>query len=85
MVHNWVSQLENDIFIQVLPLLRRTFSNFTAPERKKLGDKVKHGGNGTSIKAATTADIDHERGARGIPVVMQLLGFKDAKLLPDGA
>lgn len=85
MVHNWVSQLENDIFIQVLPLLRRTFSNFTAPERKKLGDKVKHGGNGTSIKAATTGDTDHERGARGIPVVMQLLGFKDAKLLPDGA
>lgn len=85
MVHNWVSQLENDIFIQVLPLLRRTFSNFTAPERKKLGDKVKHGGNGTSIKATTTGDIDHDRGARGIPVVMQLLGFKDAKLLPDGA
>ena len=85
MVHNWVSQLENDIFIQVLPLLRRTFSNFTAPERKKLGDKVKHGGNGTSIKAAATGDTDHERGARGVPVVMQMLGFKDAKLLPDGA
>lgn len=85
MVHNWISQLENDIFIQVLPLLRRTFSNFTAPERKKLGDKVKHGGNGTSIKAATTGDTDHERGARGIPVVMQLLGFKDAKLILDGA
>lgn len=85
MVHNWVSQLENDIFIQVLPLLRRTFSNFTAPERKKLGDKVKHGGNGTSIKAATTGGIDNDRGARGIPVVMQLLGLQDAKLLSDGA
>ncbi|SEW57327.1 DUF5682 family protein [Chitinophaga arvensicola] len=85
MVHNWVSQLENDIFIQVLPLLRRTFSNFTAPERKKLGDKVKHGGNGTSLKAATTGGTDYERGARGIPVVMQLLGLQDAKQLSDGA
>jgi hypothetical protein len=80
MVHNWVSQLENDIFIQVLPLLRRTFSNFTSPERKKLGDKVKNGGSGTSIKTATIGGIDNDRGARGIPVVMQLLGLDDSKL-----
>lgn len=85
MVHNWVSQLENDIFIQVLPLLRRTFSNFTGPERKKLGDKVKNGGSGTSIKAATIGGIDNDRGARGIPVVMQMLGLNDSKLLADGA
>lgn len=85
MVHHWVSQLENDIFIQVLPLLRRTFSNFTAPERKKLGDKVKNGGSGASIKTVTTGGIDDQRGAAGIPVVMQMLGLHDSKLLADGA
>lgn len=85
MVHHWVSQLENDIFIQVLPLLRRTFSNFTAPERKKLGDKVKNGGSSNSIKTTTSGGLDEDRGARGIPVVMQLLGLDDSKLLADGA
>ncbi|MFY0256086.1 DUF5682 family protein [Chitinophaga sp. 30R24] len=85
MVYGWVSQLENDIFIQVLPLLRRTFSNFTAPERKKLGEKVKSGSSTVGIKSATTGDLDDERGIKGIPVVMQILGWSDAKLLADGA
>ena len=42
-VNSWVEQLEEEIFIQVLPLLRRTFSNFSKPERRKLGEKVKSG------------------------------------------
>ncbi|MCW3466563.1 DUF5682 family protein [Chitinophaga nivalis] len=76
MVYQWVFRLENDIFIQVLPLLRRTFSNFTAPERKKLGDKVKTGGTGNSPSAlVSTSGPDAIRGAQGIPVVMQLLGY----------
>lgn len=33
-VNSWVSGLDENIFIEVLPLLRRTFSNFTKPERK---------------------------------------------------
>ncbi|NLR77074.1 DUF5682 family protein [Chitinophaga eiseniae] len=85
MVYSWVSQLENDIFIQVLPLLRRTFSNFTAPERKKLGAKVKQGGSDTSVKIVATGDTDAARGEQGIPVVMQMLGLVDSKLLADGA
>ncbi|PSL45513.1 hypothetical protein CLV51_104218 [Chitinophaga niastensis] len=86
MVHNWVSQLENDFFIQVLPLLRRTFSNFTAPERKKLGDKVKSAGAGNGKKSgSTTVGIDENRASKGIPVVMQILGWGDSKILADGA
>lgn len=85
MVYNWAGELENDIFIQVLPLLRRTFSNFTAPERKKLGDKVKHGGASTGIRVAAPDNIDSERGNRGIPIVMQLLGLADFKSSSDGA
>ncbi len=33
---NWVTQLSKDEFVEVLPLLRRAFSNFTVAERKKM-------------------------------------------------
>lgn len=73
-VNRWVEQLEEDIFMQVLPLLRRTFANFSKPERKKLGEKVKQGaGSGTTIQAAT--GINEERATKGIAVVMQLMGY----------
>lgn len=75
MVCSWVSQLENDIFMQILPLLRRTFSNFTAPERKKLGEKVRTGTGGSPVQSTATSGTDDTRAALGIPVVMQLLGF----------
>nr|WP_295868016.1 DUF5682 family protein [uncultured Chitinophaga sp.] len=75
MVCSWVGQLENDIFMQILPLLRRTFSNFTAPERKKLGEKVKTGTGGGPATTTVANGIDDTRAALGIPVVMKMLGF----------
>ena len=65
-VNNWVDQLDEETFTQVLPLLRRTFSNFSNPERKKLGEKVKSGGSNIVIK--TEMQFDNERGKKGIEV-----------------
>ena len=75
MVNDWVSQLEEDNFKEILPLLRRTFSAFTPAERRKLGEKVKHGtaGGGTSTHEKNIL-FDEERGKRGIQVVMGMLG-----------
>lgn len=75
-VNNWVHQLQEDVFIQVLPLLRRTFASFTAAERRKLGEKVKQGDSGTQTSQTEYA-IAEERGAKGIPVIMQLLGYNN--------
>ena len=72
-VATWVEQLDEEMFIQVLPLLRRTFSNFTKPERRKLGEKVKHGG--ISLTIIKEMNFDEERGMKGIEVVMKLLGL----------
>ncbi len=36
-VNDWVRELTEDIFTQVLPLPRRTVASFTGPEKKKLG------------------------------------------------
>jgi Family of unknown function (DUF5682) len=62
------------VFVQVLPLLRRTFANFTQPERRKLGEKAKSGGSGSTSAVAST-DLDTERARKGIPIVLQLMGY----------
>lgn len=72
-INNWVEQLGEDSFTQVLPLLRRTFANFSKPERKKLGEKAKQGGTTVTIKTGTA--FDEERAKKGIDVVMKMMGY----------
>jgi hypothetical protein len=73
-VYNWVSQLTDEHFEQVLPLVRRSFSHFTQPERRKLGEKVKTGNKQSGIAVAET-DFDYERARTGIPVILKLIGI----------
>ncbi|MEO5893552.1 MAG: DUF5682 family protein [Ferruginibacter sp.] len=75
-VNDWIKQLEADTFKQVLPLLRRTFANFSPPERRKLGEKVKQEGAGSKSIKKIGENLDQERAKKGIPVVMQLMGYK---------
>jgi hypothetical protein len=42
-LYAWVATLEEAAFIQLLPILRRTFVKFAPEERKKLGEKAKYG------------------------------------------
>ncbi len=37
----WLSELASEEFIALLPLLRRSFSDFQPPERRQMGEKVK--------------------------------------------
>jgi hypothetical protein len=61
--------------MQVLPLLRRTFANFSHPERRKLGEKVRTGGaNGLQSQAMLTG-FDADRAMQGLPVMLELLGL----------
>lgn len=69
----WVTDLTMDDFQEVVPLLRRTFANFSAPEREKILHLVQQG------KVAVTAvggEMFHERGERVLPIVELLLGIK---------
>jgi hypothetical protein len=75
----WVSGLSADVFLQLLPLLRRTFSSFTPPERRRVGERVLQ----TSPNAAPIAssaqnetEFDHARAELALPVIAQLLGLK---------
>jgi hypothetical protein len=79
-VNGWVKHLEEETFMQVLPLLRRTFSNFSSPERRKLGEKLKTGSKASPLQAQEKP-FDHERAKESLPIVFTLLGLKPAPAL----
>ncbi|NOK62276.1 MAG: hypothetical protein GFH27_549331n15 [Chloroflexi bacterium AL-W] len=72
----WVDELSTDHFIQILPLIRRTFSSFSAPERRQMGERARTYKTESSTSAFVIEDtaFDVERANTVIPLVMQLLG-----------
>ena len=74
-VDEWISSLDDDTFELLLPLVRRTFSTFTAPERKELGVRIKTAGQKTSADwTGEPESFDSARAAMALPLIRQLLG-----------
>jgi hypothetical protein len=77
MLDEWVGSLKTESFPQLLPLLRRTFSTFPAPERRQIGERVKRGaGGGRTIATGATATIDEDRARKVLPLAAQILGLE---------
>lgn len=76
-INNWVMTLSAETFIAVLPLLRRTFATFAAPERRALGERARRGDAGSrpGDMHPTAGAFDEQRAALALQVVTQLLGI----------
>jgi hypothetical protein len=72
LVDQWVAGIPAGSFSDVLPLLRRTFATFTPPERRLIGERLRHGGQSTAPEPEH--EYDHARGSLVIPRVLELLG-----------
>jgi len=74
----WVRTLSGEHFTEVLPLLRRTFSTFAAPERRQIGERVR-GGDGSAETAGPAApgDFDFERADAVLPLITRILGLEE--------
>jgi hypothetical protein len=71
LVNDWVSSASAEHFVQVLPLLRRTFAQFPAPERRQIGERLRAG-----VAIASTAVNDQsfdEQAARAILPTLRLI------------
>lgn len=68
---DWVVDLDAQTFVDVLPLLRRTFGSFAAPERRLLGSRLR--GSPTAA-AAGPDEVDEALAAPVLPTVELLLG-----------
>ncbi|MBK1783305.1 DUF5682 family protein [Prauserella cavernicola] len=74
-VDRWAGEVEGDVFDRLLPLLRRTFSTFTAAERRGIGERVAQlGRGGTAPADSGDTGIDTARAARVVPRILELLG-----------
>jgi hypothetical protein len=73
-VDEWVSSLDQEHFQQQLPILRRTFASFQAPERRALGERVARADK-PQVKPERTA-FDARRAGRALPLLTQLLGLE---------
>lgn len=77
LVNNWIGAQEKDTFIELLPVLKRTFSDFTPAERRKLGEKARRSAAGiVQEQVADEAGVNREEAEKVIPVIRRLLGFE---------
>ncbi|WP_280481475.1 DUF5682 family protein [Nocardia cyriacigeorgica] len=73
LVDDWLRTLDDEQFVQTLPLLRRTFGAFESGERRAIGAAVRDGVSVTA-GAANVRQLDPGRGARAMRVVAEILG-----------
>jgi hypothetical protein len=79
-VDGWVASLGEEEFLNVAPLLRRVFGEFSAPERASIGTAVRQlrgghaSGAGTAAAAADADDFDQGRAAAALATVDLILG-----------
>ncbi|MGE0084094.1 MAG: DUF5682 family protein [Desulfococcaceae bacterium] len=75
----WVCELPSDRFTELLPLMRRTFSTFSPPERQQLGSRVKTRQKTSTRTAAhahgKTGHFNKEWGDRAVTEAAKLLGL----------
>ena len=73
-VDGWVAQVEPEAFDDLLPLLRRTFSEFAKPERRMIGERVSRG----AVVEAAPAELRLEAAGPALATVAGLLGWKES-------
>lgn len=75
LLEDWVAGLPEDAFLAVLPLVRRTFATFDAPERARIAQRLGRARTGAPASAdAAEWTLHAERVAATLPVLSQLLG-----------
>ena len=69
-VDDWLAGVRDDVFDDVLPLLRRTFSAFSRPVRREIGEQVSGGRGPAEGRREATLDL---QGAG--PAVRRMAGY----------
>ncbi|WP_433490883.1 DUF5682 family protein [Nocardia grenadensis] len=72
LIDSWLADLTEEQFVEVVPLLRRTFGAFESGERRAIGEAVRDGRPAATAAAAT--EIDPVRGLLTLRAVADILG-----------
>jgi hypothetical protein len=74
LLDTWVRGLAEPDFVDVLPLVRRTFGAFSAPERRSIATRVRSGAPGPPTPSVE--DVDEERALAAVATVATILGVR---------
>ena len=72
-IDNWIREISMDIFMELLPLLRRTFAVFSDPERRKMMELASSGSVAIENKETTDDVLDKRRAEMVLGTVRRLL------------
>ncbi|GAA2130529.1 DUF5682 family protein [Kitasatospora kazusensis] len=75
LLDEWLTGVSGDAFTDVLPLLRRTFSELEAGVRRTVGERVAGGPLGVVTAPVTATALDPVRADAVLPVLTLLLGL----------
>ncbi len=75
LIYQWVSEVDSNLFIQLLPVLRRAFSKFPFGERRQIGEKAKQGLEllDANQKVSKVSEFNKERGDEILPYIQKFL------------
>jgi len=72
-VDNWITGMDTEVFDEIVPLIRRSFTLFTKAERRQLGERV---AGGTRF-AVVNDQFDEEYAQRVLPYIRRILGVSN--------
>ncbi len=74
LLYAWLETLEKEQFVELLPILRRTFSKYEPAERRQLGEKAKRGLNQNNVETVVESDLlNHQTAQNMLDAVANLL------------
>lgn len=76
LIDDWLTALDESDFIELLPLLRRTFSTFTEPEKRSLGERARAQFTRTSASEDREAGVDPVLADASLALVRRFLGLE---------
>ena len=75
LIDNWINEVRDENFTEILPLLRRTFSSFSEAVRVQISERVRALGDAPA-KPFAPAEFDEARADAVLPLIAQLLGVE---------
>lgn len=74
-IDGWVAEVGEEIFEDLLPLLRRTFARYQPPERRQLGRHLRELGTGIA-RREETGDVDLSAARPALATMARMLGLE---------
>lgn len=76
LIDGWLCDLNPEHFLSALPLVRRTFSTFSKPDRTRIAERIGQGARTIEDRRAEGRAFSEAQAKAALPAVLALLGAK---------